>query len=287
MDQAQGLREELQKNPEHRLRVFATVSGKGGVGKTNVATNVAVLAARWGRRVLVLDADLGLANVEIAMGVQPRYHLGDLLRGDVHVEEVLSETEYGVSILSAGSGVAEMTRLDPGERLALITSLDPLEDRFDTVIIDAGAGISDNVVFFVGAAQEAILVVNPEPTSLTDAYAAVKVLSQEASVRRFNVVVSQEDDEAGARAIFERLAQVTQRFLTTTLRYAGHIPRDQNVHRAVMRRTPLVEAYPSSPSARAIEHITRDLLALDPPKDLDGGLRLMWQRLLREQTSAA
>lgn len=283
MDQAQGLREIVNQKAAGRLRVFATVSGKGGVGKTNLASNMAVLAARWGRKVLVIDADLGLANVEIALGIEPRYHLGDLLEGEVGVDEVITTTPGGVCVISAGSGVAELTSLDAGQKLGLITSLDPLQDRFDTVIIDSGAGIGDNVTFFVGAAQEALLVVSPEPTSLTDAYASVKVLSQRAGVRRFNVIVNPKDDEAGAREVFDRLSQVTRRFLNASLRFAGHIPRDENIHRAVMKRVPLVEAYPKSPSARAMERIARGLLELDPAQDLDGGLRLMWQRLFREQ----
>jgi len=285
MDQAQGLREIIRdaRAGQPRLRVFATVSGKGGVGKTNVASNFAVLAQSWGRRVLVVDADLGLANVEIALGIDPKHHLGDLIEGRSDIDDVVAIGPKGVGVISAGSGVHELTQLDAGQKMSLVTALDPLEDRYDTVIIDAGAGIGDNVLFFVGAAQEAILVVSAEPTSLTDAYATVKVLSAEAGVRRFNVIVNPKEDEASAREVFNRLQDVTGRFLNTSLRFAGFIPRDENIHRAVMKRQPLVISFPNSPAARAMEKITEGLLAMDPPSDLDGGLRLMWQRLLRDQ----
>ena len=177
MDQAESLRQMLADRHAAPVRVIATTSGKGGVGKTNISSNLAVLAAKSGKRVLIVDADLGLANVEIIYGITPKYHLGDLLDGKVTMEEVLATGPGGIRVLPAGSGVSSLTQLDDAQKLRLMTGLDAVEDAFDVVIIDTGAGIGENVRFFVGGAQEALLVVTPEPTSLTDAYASVKVLS--------------------------------------------------------------------------------------------------------------
>ncbi len=269
--------------PSHPpLRVMAITSGKGGVGKTHVSTNLAVLAARSGRRVLLIDADLGLANANIVLGVEPKYHLGHLLEGSVPVEKVLAEGPHGVRILGASSGVQELTQLDDAQKLRLITALDPIEDRFDLVLIDCGAGIGDNVVFFAGAAQMAVLVVAPEPTSLTDAYAAVKVLSQHGGVRTFAVVVNPASDEAQARDIFQKLTRVTDRFLHAKVTYAGSIPRDENLQRALLAQQPVVDLYPQSPSSRALGALRDTLMSWDLPGQMDGGLKFLWQRLLRE-----
>ncbi|MFM2153894.1 MAG: hypothetical protein RL199_2329, partial [Pseudomonadota bacterium] len=159
MDQAQSLRNLMQPRAEPSpLRVVAVTSGKGGVGKTNLSANLSVLAAKAGKRVLVIDADLGLANVEILLGLSPRHHVGDLIDRSVALENVLTNGPHGVCVLPAGSGVQTLTSLDDDQKMRLIHALDPLEDRFDLVIVDTGAGIGDNVLFFVGAAQEAILL---------------------------------------------------------------------------------------------------------------------------------
>jgi len=168
VDQASRLRELVSgRRPSTPLRVIAVTSGKGGVGKTNASANLAVLAAREGQRVLVVDADLGLANVEIVYGIHPHYNVGHLLEGAVSAEAVLAAGPHGIAVLSANSGTQSLTRLDDPQKLRLITSLDALEDRYDLVLIDTGAGIGDNVVFFASAAQEVLLVVSPEPTALT------------------------------------------------------------------------------------------------------------------------
>lgn len=265
---------------------MAVTSGKGGVGKTNLSANLAVLAARAGRRVLLIDADLGLANVDILYGIRPKYHLGDLLEGDVDIGEILAEGPAGVRVLHGGSGVHELTGLDDAQKLRLITALDTLENEFDFVIIDCGAGLGHIVQFFVGAAQEALLVVTPEPTSLTDAYATVKVLSQEASARHFHVVVNPVATEAQAREVYQKLRSVIDRFLDVKATYLGHIPRDENLHRAVMAQRPLVELFPHSPSSRAMAGLADRLLADPVPPRLDGGLKILWQRLFAESSTA-
>ncbi len=283
MDQADNLRQMVnQKN--HSLRVIAITSGKGGVGKTNISANLAVIAARNGSRVLILDADLGLANVEIIFGLKPRYHMGHLLDASASVEEILASGPHGVRVLPAGSGIQGLTRLDDAQKLRLMTALDYIEDAFDIILIDSSAGIGDNVLFFVGGAQEAVLVVTVEPTSLTDAYAAVKVLSQQAGVRNFNVIVNTAPSEPAAREIFEKLTSVTSRFLNARVKYLGSLPRDENMHRAIMAQRPLVDLFPQSPSSRALGVLAYRLFQEPGPAPLDGGMKFLWQRLLRESS---
>ncbi|HTN54127.1 MAG TPA: MinD/ParA family protein [Anaeromyxobacter sp.] len=282
MDQAQGLREQVGTRPTAPLRVIAVTSGKGGVGKTHVAANLAVLAARSGRRVLLVDADLGLANADIVLGIVPNRHLGHLLDGTASAEDVLTEGPRGVRVLGASSGIQALTQLTDEQKRTLVSAFDPLDRRFDLVLVDCGAGIGDNVIFFAGAAQEALLVVTPEPTSLSDAYATVKVLSQQAGVSSFRVVANQAADFQG-RDVFRRLTQVTDRFLDAKLTYLGHVPRDEDLPRAVRVQQPLVELYPRAPASRALGALCDALLATDPPSVLHGGVKLFWQQLLAER----
>ncbi len=287
MDQADTLRDLLATKKGKGVRVVAITSGKGGVGKTNVSSNVAYLAAASGERVLIVDADLGLANVEILYGITPRYHLGHLLDGTATMQQVLASGPNGIRILSAGSGLRGLTQLDDAQRLRLMTALDSIEDDFDLVLFDTGAGIGDNVVFFCGGAQEALLVVTAEPTSLTDAYASVKVLSLEGGVEQFNVVVNMAPSDQAAREIFDKLCAITRRFLKARLKFLGSVPRDENIHRAVMAQQPISKMFPQSPATRALTGITARLLGEPPPTGATGGLKFLWQRILRESSSAA
>lgn len=284
VDQADSLRQLVSGGEAARppVRVVAVTSGKGGVGKTHVACNLAVLAARAARRVLLLDADLGLANADLVLGVAPHHHLGDVLGGAVRLEEALAEGPGGIRILAASSGVQQLTRLGDAEKLRLVGALDALADRFDLVLVDCAAGIGDNVLFFAGAAQEVLLVVSPEPTALSDAYATVKVLSQQAGVERFRVVVNPAATEAHGREQFARLTSVTDRFLGAHVSFLGHVPRDESVARAAMAQRALVELFPRAAATRALQHIGRALLATPPPASLQGGLRFLSDRIRRE-----
>ena len=290
MDQANSLRQlAAAGRVRSPLKVYAVTSGKGGVGKTNITANLATVMARAGKRVLVIDADLGLANTEIIMGVKPRYHFGDLITRGLSIEDVMVECPGGAMLLPAGSGVAALTHLTDEQKMRFVEAVDPLEEMFDVVLIDSGAGIGENVIFFVGAAQEAILVVSPEPTSLVDAYAAVKVLSQKAGVQTFNVIVNPIVDEMAARGIFQKLTAVTGKFLEAKVRHMGYVPRDENMHRAIMAQRPVCEMFPSSPSARAIAVIAARFMEDKSAAEaaVGGGLKLMWQRLFRDSQAVA
>jgi flagellar biosynthesis protein FlhG len=285
LDQAATLREKVPRSAGSApLRVIAVTSGKGGVGKTHLTANLAVLAARAGRRVLLVDADLGLANADIVLGICPTHHLGHLLDGAASAEDVLTEGPHGIRVLGAASGVQQLTRLTDDQKRALVAAFDPLDDRFDLVLVDCGAGIGDNVLFFAGAAQEALLVVSPEPTSLADAYATVKVLSQEAGVSHFAVVANQAADFQG-RDVFRRLAQVTERFLSARLSYLGSVPRDESLQRALQVQQPVVDLYPRAPASRALGALSEALLAAPPARTLAGGVKLFWQRFLEERAA--
>lgn len=288
MDQAENLRlrvaggKSLGSGTPEPLRVMAVTSGKGGVGKTMLTANLAVLAARRGKRVLIIDADLGLANVEIVFGVKPKRHVGDLLDPQVAADEVLIEVRPGIHILPAASGIQQLTQLGEDEKLRLIAVLDSLADRFDLVLIDSGAGIGDNVLFFVGVAQEIVLVVTPEPTSLVDAYAAVKVLSQQMGLKDFGVVVNSVVDEMAARDVFQKLVGLADRFLSVRIRHLGYVTRDENVHRAVMAQRPITDLFAMAPASRALALVADRLFSQAPPPMVDGGMKLMWHRLFRE-----
>ena len=203
VDQADSLRKALKQGTSPPLRVIAVTSGKGGVGKTHVSANLAVLSARSGKRVLVIDADLALANVEILYGLSPRYDIRHLLSRQVSLDEVLAHGPHGVRVLSAGTGVDALNDSTDQEKLDLVSSLDAMENNFDVIFVDTGAGVGDNVRFFAGAAQEAVLVVTPEPTSLTDAYTALKVFSLQAGVDNFHIVVNQVASERQSRETFD------------------------------------------------------------------------------------
>jgi flagellar biosynthesis protein FlhG len=289
VDQADSLRHLAAQGRLGRppLQVLAVTSGKGGVGKTNMTANLATLAARAGKRVLVIDADLGLANVEILLGMQPTRHLGHLIDGSASITDVLALGPHGIHLLPAGSGVPQLTQLNDAAKMNLMANLDALAERFDVVFIDTGAGIGDNVLFFVGAAQEAILVVNPEPTALVDAYAAIKVFSQDAGVQRFAVIVNPVVDELSARDTFPRLTAVANRFLKAKIRHLGYVPRDENVHKAVMARRPVVDMFPMAPASRALVDIADRLFNGATEAPLGSGLKFMWQRLLRESAPQA
>jgi len=281
VDQAQKLREQVEiRRPP--LRVVAVTSGKGGVGKTVIAANLAVLAARSGRRVLLLDADLGLANADIVLGITPTHHVGHLLDGTASLDDVLSEGPCGVRVLGAASGIRNLTALGDADKAALLCMLEPLGHRFDLVLIDCGAGIGENVLFFAGAAQEALLVISPEPTSLSDAYATVKVLSEHVGLTHFDVIANHVADFQG-RDVFRRLTQVTDRFLSAHVRYLGHVPRDEELLRAVRARRPVVEVSPRAPAARALATLLDSLFATERPAALDGGMKLLWRHLLQER----
>lgn len=262
--------------------VIAVSSGKGGVGKTNLSVNLSMALGARGARVLCIDADLGLANSDIVMGVAPTFTTADLVRGDADVDEVLVEGPQNVWLLPGASGQYDLANLGDHERRDLFAAVDTLDDRFDAVVVDTGAGVGSNAVGFASAAKDILMVVTPEPTSVADAYGMIKVLSTRAGVRRIRIVANMAASAAEGDRVFRRLASLTDRFLDVALDYVGHIPRDPCVGRSVMRGEPFSLTYPDCPASRAVASIAARLWNSDEPDERQGAIRLFWRKLLRQ-----
>jgi flagellar biosynthesis protein FlhG len=262
------------------MRVIAVTSGKGGVGKSNVVANLAVSLAKRGKRVIILDADLGLANLDTLLGLFPKFTLRNVLSGEVGLEEILLEGPHGIQLIPAASGHDEMTNLTQEQKLLLLDQVSRLEGRFDVLLLDTGAGISSTVLFFVAAAIETLVVVTPEPTSITDAYALIKVLRSRYAEREFRVVVNMARSELEARRTFSHLARVAERFLHVSLRTEGYIPFDEEVPESVRRQQPVLDLAPSSPGSLAFGRLAERLLGGPPEGAAKGGLQFFFHRLL-------
>jgi flagellar biosynthesis protein FlhG len=242
-------------------KVLAITSGKGGVGKTFVSANLAAALAKLGHRVLVLDADLGLANLDVVLNLYPKLTLHDVFTGKAKLEEAITKAPGGFSVLLAGSGMVEYSRLTPKVRDDFLRILDSLVPRYDVVLLDTGAGISDVVLFAVSLASEVLLVATPEPTSLTDAYATIKVLAGQQARQNIRLVINQTARLGDGRAITVQLQQVLDRFVPSEpgrplrLTHMGDIPADPSVRQAVMRRQLLMQTTPGCPAALAISQL--------------------------------
>ena len=248
-------------------RIIAITSGKGGVGKTFVSANLAAALTRRGHRVLVLDADLGLANLDVVLNLPPKVTLHDVFTGKAQLEDAVIKAPGGFSVLLAGSGMVEYSRLTPEVRNEFLNVIHTLAPRFDVVLLDTGAGISDVVLFSVSLASEVLIVATPEPTSLTDAYAAIKVLATQQKRQQIRLVINQALRPGDGRAITGQLQQVLNRFVTTEsgqplqLTYWGDIPLDSSVRDAVMRRQLLLQSMPGAPASLAVAQLSNKIKA--------------------------
>lgn len=253
------------KAPATGARIIAITSGKGGVGKTFVSANLAAALTRHGLKVLVLDADLGLANLDVVLNLHPKVTLHDVFTGRSSLDDAVIEAPGGFSVLLAGSGMVEYSRLTPEVRNEFINVLQTLAPRYDVVLLDTGAGISDVVLFSVSLASEVLIVATPEPTSLTDAYAAIKVLATQQKRQHVRMVVNQAARPGDGRAITSQLQQVLDRFVTTEsgrplrLLHMGDIPADNAVREAVMRRQLLLLNTPGCPAALAVAQLANKI----------------------------
>ena len=290
-DQAHELRQlaasrrgdEAPRRVAASTRVIAVTSGKGGVGKTTLVVNLAVTLARMGKQVIVLDCDLGTANVDVMLGMHPRYTLQHVLSRQRRLEEVMSVGPHGVRVISGGSGLQEMANLTDSRREDLLSTFAALEGQADILLLDTGAGISANVLRFVIAAGEAIVVTTPEPPAVTDAYALIKVVSQEArgglidgqggageglpdpaSDLHLRLVVNQAVNDAEARETATNIATVARRFLNVDVESFGSIPADRAMSQAVRAQTPVVDAFPRSAAAQALEQLAARLINSEP-----------------------
>lgn len=261
-------------------RVISVTSGKGGVGKTNIVTNLAYALAKTGTKVLVLDADLNLANVDILLGLTPRFNLHHVFTGEKSLAEILVKGPGGLYILPASSGIMELSDLTEQQRLYFLGEMQTLHNQFDILLIDTAAGINNNVVYFNLAAQERIVLLTPEPTALTDAYALIKVLSSRHDVKKFRLLVNLARSEKEALEVFRKLSLVADRFLETlSLDYLGFIPYDPKLQQAVRAQRLVSDLYPDAQSSRMFEKLSRQISSEKMEIRTDGNIKFFWQGL--------
>lgn len=284
VDQAAGLRR-INDLPRP-VKVLAVASGKGGVGKTSVAVNLAVTLARQGRNVMLLDADLSLANVDVLLGIHARRNLSHVISGEATLAEVIVRGPAGVQVVPSASGMKNMIDLSPAEQVGLIHAFSELNEAVDVMVVDIAAGISESVVNFSRAAHEVIVVLCDEPASLTDAYALIKVLNRFHGVQRFHILANMTANAHEGRKLFDKLSRVTQRFLDVTLGYLGAVPHDEYLRKAVQRQQAVVESFPRSRSALAFRKLAERVDRWPLPVDASGRLEFFVERLLRSAHGA-
>ena len=258
--------------------VLAISSGKGGVGKTNVVINLAVEIQRRGMRVLVFDADLGLSNVPILLGLLPQYNLSHVLFGDMRMSQILFPGPEGVMVLPAGFGVHELASLSEEQKLRLLCETEELEEDFDVVLIDTGAGISPNVIFFNIVSHENIIVVCPEPASMSDAYVLMKILALRYQRKTFKILMNSIKEETEATRVLDRITQACQRFLGVSVSHLGSIPYDRHIREAVRSQKPVVELYPNAASSQSFSQLADRLIGSIPEDFPVGSLQFFWKR---------
>jgi len=267
----------MKLNP---TKVISVTSGKGGVGKTHTSINLAIQLTKLGKRVLVLDADLGLANVNVLLGFKPTKHIGEILSAKASIKDVIVHHEAGIDIIPASSGVAELTKLTEEEQSNLILAFDALASSYDYLIVDTAAGIGDNVLYFNTAAEEILVIIDREPTSITDAYAVIKVLSKTAGVKAFSVIVNRCPVGNDGKAIFAQLANVTGKFLNVSLKFLGAIQDDSSVREATIQQKPYSELYPSSRATIDIAQIAKRIDDRSAERTARGGMQFFFKSLV-------
>lgn len=251
-DQAGGIRNMKKTNP---VRVIAITSGKGGVGKTNLSVNLGIALAQAGRRVALLDADMGLANVDILLGIYPKFNLLHVLSGDKTLAEIMVDGPSGLKVIPGASGIQKMSELSTIEQAAVVRAFSEIDQDLDVLIVDTAAGISASVVNFARACQEIIVVACDEPTSLTDAYAFIKLLNRDYNLSNFHIVANMVQTVQQGQALFQKLIKVTDHYLDVNLRFLGAVPYDDYLCRSVQKQTPVVVAYPGSKASIAVKEI--------------------------------
>ena len=237
------------------VRVIAVTSGKGGVGKTNLSVNIGIALSQMGRRVVLMDADMGLANVDILLGVYPNFNLSHLLSGEKTLDEIMIDGPSGLRVIPGASGIQKMSELTATEQASVIHAFSESDQDIDVLIVDTAAGISSSVVNFARASQEIIVVVCDEPTSLTDAYAFIKLLNRDYGLSNFHVITNMVQTVQQGHALFQKLSKVTDRSLDVTLRVAGAVPYDEYLRKSVQKQNPVVTGFPRSKAALALKTI--------------------------------
>lgn len=276
IDQASGLRKMTENKP---VQVITVTGGKGGIGKTNIAANLSVAMANKGKKVLVMDADLGLANMDIILGVEAKYNLSHVLNGNKTIDEIIVDGPSGIKIIPAASGIQEMAEMGYREYAGIIREFNNISYSPDVLIIDSAAGIASDVIAFSRASHDIIVVVCDEPASITDAYALIKILDREHSVKKFRILANMVKTHADGRILFNKLMKVTDRFLDVTLDYIGAIPYDEYMKKAIQKQKPVVNLYPRSPSSMALSKYVEKTSKWPVPDTPNGHIEFFLERL--------
>lgn len=261
-------------------RVISITSGKGGVGKTNIVANLGYVLGRMGYRVFILDADMGLANIDVLLGLAPQYNFQHVFCGEKRLDDIVVEGPGGMKILPASSGVQELSELTQEQKLMLLGEFSAFSRQLDILLIDTGAGISSNVMYFNMAAQEKLVVVTPEPTSITDAYAIIKVMAKKYAQKNFGLIVNQAKEENEAQGLYYNLSSVAERFLNVSLDYLGYIVNDSHVPLAVRNQKLVTVQYPTSAASLCFTRLAKKLLEHRPVELCTGTIGFFWDSLL-------
>jgi flagellar biosynthesis protein FlhG len=263
------------------VQVIAVTGGKGGVGKSNISVNLGIALARMRRRVVLMDADLGLANLDVLLGLKAEKNISDVLNGSCSLTDIMVTGPSGIKLVPASSGIQQMANLGPQEHAALIHAFSELDNQLDVLIVDTAAGITDTVVSFVRAAQEVLVVVCDEPSSITDAYALIKLLNTEHGMFRFRIVANMTRTSQEGQQLFNKLNAVCERFLDVSLQYVGYVPFDENVRKSIQKQKPFIEYAPNCKAAQAIRGIAEKVDQWPLPTSARGHLEFFVERLLQ------
>lgn len=272
-DQAARLREMMQAQKAKKTRIITVTSGKGGVGKTNIAVNLAIAYAQTGKKVILIDADLGLANVNVILNMVPQFNLYHVITKQKKMSEIILPTEFGIKIIAGANGFSRIANLNEEDRMNFIHELETLSSA-DIIIIDTSAGISNNVLGFVEAADEVLIVTTPEPTAITDAYGMIKIIATETDSLKLNLklVVNRVHSSAEGRKISDRMTTIVGQFLNCKVEYMGFIYDDPVVSQSVVRQKPFIIAEPNSKPAICIKHIVSRIekIEIEKPAGISG-----------------
>ena len=267
-------------NSGKETKTISVTSGKGGVGKTIITVNMASMLARSGKKVLILDGDIGLANVDIFLGTRPTKTLEQFFMGDAKIEEVIIKVSKNLHLIPGASGLENLSSLSHFQRKMLIDEISQFDDHYDYLIIDTASGVDDNVLYLNGAVQQVCLVVLPEPTSLTDSYAMIKLMNKKFKYHRFSIICNQVLSQKEGLDLFYRLNHVSTQFLNVGLDYMGHIPFDPKLRQAVSESKLITRAQPMAPSSLAVEGLVQKLQNCQVPMERTGGVQFFWNQLL-------
>lgn len=278
IDQASGLREMVSPRP---VRALAVTGGKGGVGKTNVSVNLGVAAAELGQKVMLLDADLGLANIDVVLGLHPQYDLSHVMRGERTLDEVIVEGPSGLRVIPGASGVQALADLSAAEHTGLIRAFSELAGDTELLIVDTAAGISETVLSFSRASHEIVVVVCDEPASITDAYAIIKLLNRDYGHQRFRILANMVRSAQEGRELFNKMCRVTDRYLDVTLGFMGAVPYDETLRKAVRAQRPVVQAYPRSRVSQVFRNLAKKIDTWPKPGGANGQVQFFVERLIK------